>query len=115
MNGAKAFFDTNVLLYMYGGATLGKQAQATELFRRYAQSGRMLLSTQVVQNSTQPVPAGHAAELQRPLGSICRWSPLWAHILAAIRIEERYIISFWDALILAQQRELGRKFCTPKT
>jgi predicted nucleic acid-binding protein len=27
MNGAKAFFDTNVLLYMYGGDE-GKQARA---------------------------------------------------------------------------------------
>lgn len=48
MNGAKAFFDTNVLLYMYGGDA-DKRARAKELFRQYALSGRMLLSTQVVQ------------------------------------------------------------------
>lgn len=48
MNGTKAFFDTNVLHYMYGGDR-GKQTRAKELFREYAQSGRMLLSTQVVQ------------------------------------------------------------------
>jgi len=38
MNGAKAFFDTNVLLYMYGGDA-GKQARAKELFRQYARAG----------------------------------------------------------------------------
>jgi predicted nucleic acid-binding protein len=38
MNGAKAFFDTNVLLYMYGGDR-GKRERAKELFRQYAHSG----------------------------------------------------------------------------
>lgn len=42
MNGGKAFFDTNVLLYMYGGADANKQARAKELFYRYARSSRML-------------------------------------------------------------------------
>ena len=48
MNGAKAFFDTNVLLYMYGGEA-GKRARAKALYREHALSGRVLLSTQVVQ------------------------------------------------------------------
>ena len=48
MNGAKAFFDTNILLYLYGGTDRGKQARAKELFGQHARSGRLLLSTQVV-------------------------------------------------------------------
>jgi hypothetical protein len=34
---------------MYGGVDARKQAQAKEFFRRFTRSGRMLLSTQVVQ------------------------------------------------------------------
>lgn len=113
MSVTKAFFDTNILLYMYSGADLSKQAKAKELFRRYAQSGRMLLSTQVVQEFYSagsrklgmPRPElqeAAAALLDLPLVIV---GP--AHILAAIRTEERYIISFWDALILAAAESGG--------
>ena len=37
MNGAKAFFDTTVLLYLYGGTDRGKQARAQELFRQHTE------------------------------------------------------------------------------
>lgn len=33
MSAARAFFDTNTLLYMYGGGDPAKQAKAVELFR----------------------------------------------------------------------------------
>jgi predicted nucleic acid-binding protein len=46
MNGVKAFFDTNVALYMYAGEA-GKRARAKEIFQEY--SGRLMLSTQVIQ------------------------------------------------------------------
>src|SRR5690349_17459399 len=49
MNAGKAFFDTNVLLYMYSSADPRKQHRARELYREHARDGRVLLSTQVVQ------------------------------------------------------------------
>jgi predicted nucleic acid-binding protein len=112
MNGAKAFFDTNVLLYMYGG-DVGKQARAKELFRQYAHAGRMLLSTQVVQEFYaagsrklgMPRPElrdATAALLDSPLIIV---GPL--QITSAIQNEERYRISFWDALILAAAESGG--------
>jgi predicted nucleic acid-binding protein len=113
MNGAKAFFDTNVLLYMFGGADLGKQAKAKELFRRYAQSGKMMLSTQVVQEfyttgSRELVMPRR--ELQEALAALMDL-PLTIvgpeHILAAIRIQERHTISCWNALILAAAESGG--------
>jgi predicted nucleic acid-binding protein len=113
MSVTKAFFDTNILLYMYGGADLSKQAKAKELFRRYAQSGRMLLSTQVVQEfySAGSRKLGMPrAELQEATAALLDL-PLVivgpTHILAAIRTEERYLISFWDALILAAAESGG--------
>ena len=112
MNGAKAFFDTNVLLYMYGG-DVGKQARAKELFRQYAHDGRMLLRTHVVKEIYaagsrklgMPRPElrdATAALLDSPLIIV---GPL--QITSAIQNEERYRISFWDALILAAAESGG--------
>jgi predicted nucleic acid-binding protein len=106
MNGIKAFFDTNVLLYMYGGDP-SKQACAKELFRQYTQASRMLLSTQVVQEFY----AAGSRKLGMPRGELrdatvalldCSLIVVGpSHIRSALQNEERYRISFWDALILA--------------
>ena len=112
MNGPKAFFDTNVLLYMYGGDR-GKQARAKQLFREYAQSGRMLLSTQVVQEfyaagsrklgmPPRELREATAALLDSPLVIV---GP--SQITSAIQNEERYKFSFWDGLILAAAESGG--------
>ena len=113
MSGAKAFFDTNVLLYMYSTADLGKQARAQELFGQCGDSGRIVLSTQVVQEFfvaglrklALPRPQlrqATSALLELPLVLI---GP--THIQKAIQDEEHYQISFWDALILAAAESGG--------
>jgi predicted nucleic acid-binding protein len=112
MSGGKAFFDTNVLLYMYGGDQ-GKQAQAKQLFRQYARADRMLLSTQVVQEfyaagsrklgmPRRELREATAALLESPLIVV---GP--SHIASAMQNEERYQIHFWDALILAAAESGG--------
>jgi predicted nucleic acid-binding protein len=112
MNGAKSFFDTHVLLYLYGGDR-AKQARAQELFRQYAGAGRMLLSTQVVQEfyaagsgklgmPRRELRDATAALLDFPLIVV---GP--SHIASAIQKEERYQIPFWDALILSAAESAG--------
>jgi len=112
MNGGKAFFDTNILLYMYGGDP-AKQARATELFRLEALAGRILLSTQVVQEfyaagarklgiPRKQLREAAMALLDCPLVTV---GP--SDIAAAIDYEERYGMSFWDALILAAAESGG--------
>ena len=112
MNGAKAFFDTNVLLYMYGGAAC-KQARAQELFRRYALTGHILISTQVVQEfyaagsrklgmPRRELQDATTALLDCPVVIV---GP--SHIISAIQNEERHKISFWDGLILAAAQSGG--------
>ena len=107
MNAGKAFFDTNVLLYMYSSADVRKQARARDLYRECALANRILLSTQVVQEffvaglrkltlPRQQVREVTAAFLDSPLVTV---GP--SHIRAAIENEDRYNISFWDALIVA--------------
>lgn len=107
MSAGKAFFDTNVLLYVYSSADPGKQARALALYRQYAQQGRMLVSTQVVQEffvaalRKLSLPHQHAREIALTLLD----SPLVTvgptHIRMAMDNVEHYRISFWDALILA--------------
>lgn len=107
MSAGRAFFDTNVLLYMYGGPDRSKQERAKALFRHHADSGQLLLSTQVVQEfysagsrklnmPRRKLRDAIAALLDVPLVIV---GP--AHIRSAIDTEERYRISFWDALIVA--------------
>jgi predicted nucleic acid-binding protein len=107
MNGGKAFFDTNVLLYMYSGADAAKQARARQLYREHALAGRILFSTQVVQEffvaglrklmlPRQLVREVTGALLDSPLVVL---GP--SHIRTAMELEERHAISFWDALIVA--------------
>jgi predicted nucleic acid-binding protein len=113
MTVGKAFFDTNLLLYVYSSADPGKQATALALYREYAQQGRMLLSTQVVQEffvaalRKLSLPQQHVREivltlLDSPLVSV---GP--SHIRTAMDNADHYKISFWDALILAAA-ESGR-------
>jgi predicted nucleic acid-binding protein len=104
---AKAFFDTNVLLYMYSDADSRKRDQAKELFAKCASFGGVVVSTQVVQEffsaglrkltlPREELRTATNALLELPLVLI---GP--AHIIRAMEGEERYRISFWDALILA--------------
>ena len=115
MSAGKAFFDTNVLLYMHGGSDADKSAKAAALFGEYAASGRMVLSTQVVQEfyaaglrkvrmPVRELRAATLALLEYPLIAIDA-----PHIRAALAIEERYQISFWDALVLAAAEAGGAK------
>jgi predicted nucleic acid-binding protein len=113
MNAGKAFFDTNVLLYMYSRADVRKQARARDLYREYALAGRMLLSTQVIQEFFVAslrkllLPRRQVREITTALLD----SPLVIvgpfHIRAAIEKEDRYNISFWDALIVAAAESAG--------
>jgi predicted nucleic acid-binding protein len=110
---ANTFFDTNLLMYLYGGTDPRKREVAKRLFQQHSRAGRMLLSTQVVQEfyaagsrklkmPRRELREAVAALLELPMVVI---GP--SHILAAIDVEERYQISFWDALIVAAAQSGG--------
>ncbi len=112
MNAGKAFFDTNVLMYMYGGDA-ARRARAKELFYAHGSAGSLLISTQVVQEFY----AAGLRKLGMPRQELCAATSLFlqcplvivqpAHIQAAIENEARYRISFWDGLILAAAESGG--------
>ena len=108
-----SFFDTNVLLYMYNEADRGKQIRARALFEEHAGNGKLVLSTQVVQEfySVGTRKLGLPRPLLRTAVDLLLTFPTVSviprHIVSAIEIEERYRVSFWDALILATAASCG--------
>jgi predicted nucleic acid-binding protein len=113
MNAARAFFDTNLLLYMYSGADARKQLQAKTVFQRHARSGQILVSTQVVQefyaagSRKLDMPARELREVVAALLDLPLVVVGPAQIISAIQTEGRYQISFWDALIVAAAESGG--------
>jgi predicted nucleic acid-binding protein len=109
----KAFFDTNVLLYMNSPADLRKQARAQELFDHHMGLGSIVLSTQVVQEFYTVGSRKLAFSRQYLKEAVTKFLALPlvllgpSHILRAIENEERYQISFGDGLILAAAESAG--------
>ncbi|HEX5226461.1 MAG TPA: PIN domain-containing protein [Bryobacteraceae bacterium] len=102
----KVFFDTNVLLYMYETDSR-KRLRAKSLFSESAREGRLVLSTQVVQEFyvAGSRKLGVPREIMRKSALHFLKLPIVINgpleIARAFEIEELYAISFWDALILA--------------
>jgi predicted nucleic acid-binding protein len=107
MSAARAFFDTNVLLYLYSRADPAKQKRARELYELHALSGAILVSTQVIQEfyAAATRKLGLTQTTARDLTESLFDLPLVivnpSHIRAAIDNQLRRQISFWDGLIVA--------------
>jgi predicted nucleic acid-binding protein len=113
MSAGKAFFDTNVLLYMHSAADLRKQALAQRIFEECLDGGRLVLSTQVVQefhaagSRKMALPSEVLRVLTLALLDLPVVSVGPSHIRQALWGEEHYKISFWDALIVAAAESAG--------
>jgi len=113
MTPGKAFFDTNVLLYVRSTADLHKQARARALFDEYVDTGRIVLSTQVVQEffvralQKLGIPRPEVVDAASELLALPLVINGPAQILSAIYRSDRYQISFWNALILAAAEYAG--------
>ena len=111
----RTFVDTNVLLYEWDGADANKQRRAIEWMRHLweTQSGR--LSYQVLvefyRGATQMLrPVLAAPKAQNHVRTLVAWKPVaidQAIIEAAWREQERYKLSWWDALIVAAAQRAG--------
>jgi predicted nucleic acid-binding protein len=109
------FVDTNILVYAHDRSAGEKHVRAQDLLRRLWQSGEGCLSIQVLQefyvNVTQkvakPLAASVAARLVADLGVWRVHRPGVEDILDAIRLQQRYQISFWDAMIVESAIQLG--------
>ena len=106
---------------MYSSADAGKQLRARELYREYSAMALVVVSRQVVQEFF--VAALRKLASRGSLGarllrhSWTRISLLWSplQIRTAMDLEERYGISFWDALIIAAAQSAAPRFCFTET
>lgn len=111
----KYFVDTNILMYAHaaGGGAKHERARAlvTDLWRD--RSG--VVSTQVLQELCVNLrrKAGRPVDLKTARGIVAdymAWDVVTntgASVLEALEIEERYQISFWDALIVQAAEASG--------
>jgi predicted nucleic acid-binding protein len=108
------FVDTNVLIYAHDLSAGEKQIRARDLIRELWQSGEGCLSIQVLQefyvNVTQKVARPLAPEeAGQIVADLAAWQvhrPGVEDLLDAIRLQERYRISFWDAMIVASAAQM---------
>jgi predicted nucleic acid-binding protein len=104
----KCFVDTNILMYAHDRAAGVKHQRARSLIEKLWNSGRGVLSTQVLQElcinvrrkSSHPLSV---EETRRLIQDYSNWTIVIntaESVIDALDIESRYNISFWDALIV---------------
>jgi predicted nucleic acid-binding protein len=106
---ATIFVDTNVLVYRRDSAQGDKQAQAAAWMERLWAERRARLSYQVLQeyyvSVTSKLKPGLDPESARnDVRSLLAWKPVTIDagvVESAWVIQDRYGLSFWDALIVA--------------
>ncbi len=111
----KYFVDTNILIYAHDGNAGLKHERARRLIEHLWTTGQGALSTQVLQELCVnlrrrvacPLPSDEIAKL---IEDYLSWeivinSP--QSIIAALGIEMRYKVSYWDALILHAAESCG--------
>ncbi len=109
MSGEIVFLDTNTLVYANDGAEPAKRERARELIRSAIVSGNGCISTQVlsefwvtVTNKLKTPLSTDLAREQINLFAAFRVMPVeQATVLEALRIQERWKLSYWDAQIVA--------------
>ena len=112
---AKQFVDTNILVYAHDTRDKNKHATARDLIGALWESNSGVISTQVVQElyvniikkTTRPLKPKQA---QRFISDYLRWEVVvntGDSIVQAFDIEDRYRISFWDALIVQAANSAG--------
>lgn len=112
---AKAFVDTNILVYSHDLSAGLKHQRARDLMEQLWLSGGGVLSTQVLQELCVSLQRKVARpwpieEIRLVIEDYKRWEVVVntpESILEALSIETRYRISFWDALILSAAATSG--------
>ena len=111
----KAFFDTNILVYLFDAGAPAKQRRAREILTQHTLAGETLVSTQsmqefyvvVTRKLATPLDPDAAYQAVRELAvmpSVRVDIPL---ILSAIQLSRSKRLSFWDGLIVQSALEGG--------
>ena len=113
---APIFVDTNVLIYALDGADLKKQQAARVWRAELWKSGRGRISYQVLQEFylkvTQKWPSARG-KARAEVRDLLAWRPVAVDaglLERGWRIQDRYQLSFWDALIVAAARSASCRY-----
>ena len=111
----RVFLDTNILIYAHDRGAGERHEKARDLIDRLWWNRRGVLSTQVLQEfavnvrrkAKNPIPA---EEVEAVIRDYLTWEVVvngGEAILGALKVEERYGISFWDALLVSAANLAG--------
>lgn len=111
----RVFVDTNVLVYARDATVPGKQERAAAWLRHLWGSGTGRVSYQVLQEyfvtvTQRLTPGMPTAAARGDVRDLTTWNPVAASLStmeAAWAIQDRYQLSWWDALIVASAQEAG--------
>ncbi len=104
----RSFFDTNVLVYLFDRDAPDKRETTRTLFESEAQSGRLIISTQVLQEwyvtvtrkLAEPLPSKDAEQTIRHFATFPVVRIDIEHVIGAANRCQVLGFSFWDALII---------------
>jgi predicted nucleic acid-binding protein len=109
-----AFFDTNILLYLFDRNSQEKCRIAEELFNKHQQDGSLRLSLQVVHEFASNllrrkfgIPLEIVADTVSDLLSLGVTALRAEDTSAALQYISEFGVNFWDALILAVAKREG--------
>jgi predicted nucleic acid-binding protein len=114
---ADCFIDTNILVYAFDRSAGPKHTIASQLIRDCWENETGHISIQVLQeffvNLTRKlaVPLEHQV-VRQIVADMAQWrvhSPEVNDLLQAMDFQERYQLSFWDAMIIQSAVRLGCK------
>ena len=112
---ADRFLDTNILLYAYDLDAPSKRAVAKGILEEaWLQPGRTAVSVQVLQEfHVNFVRSGHSiSEASLIVGDFTSWTVIENSLSLfqqGLRLQSRWQISLWDAMILAAAESSGAR------
>lgn len=112
---AKQFVDTNILMYAHDVSAGAKHQRAKALVEELWRTRSGVVSTQVLQELCVNLrrKAGRPLELKATrdlIADYLSWQVMvntGESILEALELEDRYRISFWDALVIQAAQASG--------
>jgi len=114
----RQFVDTNIFVYAYDRGNGAKQNLARKLITGLWENRRGCVSIQVLQELyvtvtkkvSTPLPPGTALEIISDLGEWTHHVPDVGDVIDAVHIQQKYGISFWDAMIVNSASKTGCTF-----
>jgi predicted nucleic acid-binding protein len=107
------FVDTNVFIYAYDRSAGAKHTKSIDLLTRLFDEGAGVLSVQVLSEFYFAVTKKSIVKAERAevvIEDLVDWrihQPGFDHALRAIKLQRKFKIRWWDALILNSAIEMG--------